>query len=111
MSILHTPGDAEAAGAIAAAYAADRAALGYVPSHTRVLAMHPEAFEAWKTLQSTIAGSMGMRRYELVTLAAALGIGSKHCRLAHGQKALQYIDEEKLLPIAANYHEADLAPA
>ncbi|PQZ92993.1 carboxymuconolactone decarboxylase [Arthrobacter sp. MYb227] len=108
MSILHTSSEAEATGAIAGAYAADRAAFGYIPSHTRVLAMNPEAFEAWKALQSTIAKSMGMRRYELVTLAAALGIGSKHCRLAHGQKTLKYIDEEKLVPIAANYHDAGL---
>lgn len=108
MSIVHTSTETEATGAIAAAYAADRTALGYVPSHTKVLAMNPEAFDAWKTLQSSIAKSMGMRRYELVTLAAALGIGSRHCRLAHGQKALKYIAEEKLVPIAANYHDAGL---
>ena len=108
MSIVHTSTETEATGAIAAAYAADRTALGYVPSHTKVLAMNPEAFDAWKTLQSSIARSMGMRRYELVTLAAALGIGSRHCRLAHGQKALKYIDEEELVSIAANYHDAGL---
>lgn len=111
MSILQTPSDTEANGAIAAAYAADRAVLGYVPSHTRVLALNPEAFDAWKALQSSIAQSMGIRRYELVTLAAALGIGSKHCRLAHGQKTLKYIEEEKLVRIAENYHDAGLDQA
>lgn len=111
MSILHTASEAEATGPTAAAYAADRAALGYVPSHTRALALNPEAFDAWKALQSSIAASMGMRRYELVTLAAALGIGSRHCRLAHGKKTLKYIDEEQLLPIAADYRHAGLADA
>ncbi|WP_411732319.1 carboxymuconolactone decarboxylase family protein [Paeniglutamicibacter sp.] len=108
MSILQTTSEAEAVGATAAAYAADRAALGYVPSHTKVLAMNPEAFDAWKTLQSAIAGSMGMRRYELVTLAAALGLGSRHCRLAHGNKALKFFDEQELLGIARDYRNAGL---
>lgn len=111
MSILQPAGETEAEGAIAAAYAADRAALGYVPSHTKVLAMNPEAFEAWKTLQAAIAGSMGMRRYELVTLAAALGIGSRHCRLAHGNKSLKYFDEQELLRIARDYRNAGLDEA
>lgn len=111
MGILHTDSEAEAAGATAAAYAADRAALGYVPSHTKVLALNPEAFEAWKALQSSIAKSMGMRRYELVTLAAALGLGSRHCRLAHGNKTLKYIDEQELLGIARDYRHAGLDEA
>jgi uncharacterized peroxidase-related enzyme len=111
MGILQTTSEAEAVGATAAAYAADRAALGYVPSHTRVLALNPEAFEAWKALQSSIAKSMGMRRYELVTLAAALGIGSRHCRLAHGNKALKYFDEQELLGIARDYRSAGLTEA
>lgn len=111
MGILHVTDEAEAVGPIAAAYAADREALGYVPSHSKVLAMNPEAFDAWKALQSAIAGSMGMRRYELVTLAAALGLGSRHCRLAHGNKALKYIDEQELLRIAADYRSAGLQEA
>lgn len=111
MSILQITNEDEATGATAAAYAADRAGLGYVPSHTKVLALNPEAFDAWKALQSSIAGSMGMRRYEIVTLAAALGIGSRHCLLAHGHKALKYIDEDQLLRIATNYHDAGLEEA
>lgn len=111
MSILQSIPEAEATGATAAAYAADRAALGYVPSHTKILALNPEAFDAWKALQSSIAGSMGMRRYELVTLAAALALGSRHCRLAHGKKSLRFFDEHELLGIARDYREAGLAEA
>lgn len=54
---------------------------------------------------------MGMRRYELVTLAAALGLESRHCRLAHGKKALKYIGEQELLGIARDYHAAGLDEA
>ena len=111
MGILQTVSEAEAVGATAAAYAEDRAALGYVPSHTKVLAMNPGAYDAWSTLVSAIAGSLGMRRYELVTLAAALGIGSAHCRLAHGNKALKFFDEQQLLGIARDYRNAGLDEA
>ncbi|MDJ0355271.1 peroxidase-related enzyme [Paenarthrobacter sp. PH39-S1] len=111
MSIIQTAPEAEATGRTAEIYAEDRQVLGYVPSHTRVLSVHPEALAAWKALQSTIAGSMGMRRFELVTLAAALGIGSRHCRLAHGNKSLKFIGEEELVRIACDYRDAGLSEA
>ncbi|MET0978538.1 MAG: carboxymuconolactone decarboxylase family protein [Paeniglutamicibacter terrestris] len=111
MSILNTTSESNAVGATAALYAADRSALGYVPSHTKVLALHPEAFQAWKALQSTIVASLGPRRYELVTLAAAQGIGSAHCLLAHGYKALNFLAEDQLLRISKDYRNADLNEA
>ncbi|WP_237762659.1 carboxymuconolactone decarboxylase family protein [Arthrobacter sp. ERGS1:01] len=82
-----------------------------MPSHTRALAMNPEAFDAWKALQQTIADSLGPRAFELVTLAAAQGIGSAHCRLAHGKKSLRIMTEAELVPVARNYHDAGLPAA
>ncbi|MFJ6418502.1 peroxidase-related enzyme [Paeniglutamicibacter sp. NPDC091659] len=111
MSILQTPDEGEVTGETAAIYAEERADLGYVPSHSRVLAMNAEAYEGWGKLVSAIAGSMGMRRYELVTLAAALGLESRHCRLAHGQKALKFMGEDELLRIAKDYRDAGLDEA
>jgi uncharacterized peroxidase-related enzyme len=111
MSIIETVSEAQGAGLIAEIYAADRRALGYVPSHTLVLSVNPEAFTAWRALQAAIAESMGVRRFELVTLAAARALGSKHCRLAHGNKSLKVMDEEELLLIARDYHAAGLSPA
>ncbi|MGA7205534.1 MAG: peroxidase-related enzyme [Specibacter sp.] len=111
MSIIATTSEAEATGVTAELYAQDRQALGYVPSHTKALSMNPEAFAAWKSLQGAIAGSLGLRRFELVTLAAAQGIGSAHCRLAHGNKSLKVMTEAELVRIARNYHDAGLSPA
>ncbi|MGL3806593.1 carboxymuconolactone decarboxylase family protein [Paeniglutamicibacter sp. R2-26] len=111
MSIIKTPGEDEATGETAAIYAQDLAALGYVPEHTRVMAVNAGAHEGWTKLASSIAGSMGMRRYELVTLAAALGLESRHCRLAHGQKALKFIGEPELVRIARDYRNAGLDEA
>jgi uncharacterized peroxidase-related enzyme len=52
-----------------------------------------------------------MRRYELVTLAAARGVKSEHCLLAHGNKSLRYIDEDELTRVAHDYRTAGLPEA
>lgn len=111
MSIIKTTEPDEASGLTAELYAADLADLGYVPSHTRVMAVNPEALQAFQNLVRTIVPSLGKRRYELVTLAAADAIGSDACRLAHGRKSLELFDAEQLTRIAADYRDAELDPA
>jgi uncharacterized peroxidase-related enzyme len=111
MSIIRTIADAEVDGAVAEIYAADVADQGFVASHTRVLALNPEAYNAWEEMITAIGRPLGSRRYELVTLAAALGVRSRHCRLAHGRKSLRYFPEDELLLIARDYHSAGLSEA
>ena len=111
MSILTPIPDAEAVGETAAIFADERESLGYVPIHTKVLARNPAASRAWESLTGAIVRSMGLRRYELVTLAAAKALGSDACRLAHGKKSLGCFDEDQLVRIAANYRDADLSDA
>ncbi|KRE44583.1 carboxymuconolactone decarboxylase [Arthrobacter sp. Soil736] len=111
MSILKMTSEAEASGLRAEIYDADRRSLGYVPSHTKAMSLNPEAYIAWESLLKAISSSLGLRRYELVTLAAAQGIGSSHCRLAHGKKTLKIMSEEQLLAIARDFHNAGLPAA
>ncbi|GGF31638.1 carboxymuconolactone decarboxylase family protein [Subtercola lobariae] len=111
MSIVHTVDEADATGDVAKLYAEDLDDIGYVPSHTKVMALNPEAVRAWEQLMRTIAIPLGKRRYELVTLAAARGLQSKHCLLAHGKKSLELFDEPELIRIASNYDEAGLSAA
>lgn len=111
MTILRLTPEAEASGLTAEIYDADRRSLGYVPSHTKAMSLNPEAFLAWESLTKAISSSLGIRRYELVTLAAAQGIGSSHCRLAHGKKTLTIISEEQLRAIATDFHDAGLPEA
>ncbi|MBX9244724.1 carboxymuconolactone decarboxylase family protein [Actinotalea ferrariae] len=85
MSWIREPRDDELTEAAAAARAADVAHRGYVPNYNRVFAHRPEAYAAWGSLAGAIKGSMGVRRYELATLAAALRLRSSYCSLAHGQ--------------------------
>ncbi|MDV8148079.1 carboxymuconolactone decarboxylase family protein [Arthrobacter sp. B10-11] len=111
MTILKMTPEAEASGLTAEIYEADRRSLGYVPSHTQAMSLNPEAYLAWESLTRAISSSLGLRRYELVTLAAAQAIGSSHCRLAHGKKTLTIIDEEQLRAIARDFHDAGLPEA
>ena len=70
-------------GEVAAAFAKDRASLGYVANYTRVLAQRPAVLRAWQGLNGAIKG-MDPRRYEVATTAAALRLRSSYCSLAHG---------------------------
>ena len=111
MTIIRTIPEAEATGDVAALYADDLETIGYVAPQTKTMAMNPAAFRAFEELIGSVAGPLGPRRYELVTLAAALGTGSRHCRLAHGAKSLQLFDEEQLERIARDYADAGLTDA
>ena len=111
MTIIRTPDPDEVEGEAAALYAADLASIGYVPSHTRVMATNPAAVRAFESLIRASLRTMDLRRYELVTLAAAGAIGSRACRLAHGKKSLKVFDEAALERIARDYHDAGLSEA
>lgn len=111
MTIIKSPSEAEATGPVAQFYADDIEDQGFVASHTKVMSLNPDALTAFENLTRAIARPMGKRRYELVTLAAALGARSPHCRLAHGRKSLQFFDEDQLVRIASDYRDAGLTEA
>jgi len=107
--IIDTPDESDEA--VDDLYAADIADLGYVPSHTRAMAVNPEALRAFQQLVRTVVAQLGVRRYELATLAAAQAIGSHACRNAHARKSLKLFDEEQLELILRDYHDAELSEA
>ncbi|SEE50341.1 uncharacterized peroxidase-related enzyme [Arthrobacter alpinus] len=109
MSIVDTVPPELATGLLADIYGSDAHALGYVPSHSLVMGLRPEAYAAWRALQQAIAGSLGQRRYELVTLAAAQALGSRACLLAHVNKSLGFMGEEQLVRLMRNYRDAGLS--
>ncbi len=108
MTILETAAESEVTGLAAELYAEDLENLGYIPSHTRAMALNPEAVRAFEGVIKAVAPGLGMRRYELVTLAAAGAIGSTSCVLAHGQKSLKYIDADELERVARDFRSAGL---
>ncbi len=111
MAIVATVPEDEATGDVAALYAEDVKDEGHVLSHTKVMALNPEAEAAFEQLIRATYPSLGKRGYELVTLAAAKGARSKHCRLAHGGRSLGLFDEAQLIRIALDHRDAGLTDA
>ncbi|WP_345803128.1 carboxymuconolactone decarboxylase family protein [Microbacterium sp. AZCO] len=112
--MIVTPPPVEGAeGHVAKMYQGDLDADGFVYSHTQVMAINPEAHEAFEALVRAIVTSIGVRTYELATLGAARSIPSPHCLLAHGRKTLRAgaMDEAQLERAARDYEDADLSKA
>lgn len=96
--IIRTPMAATAEGPVAAMYDSDIAEDGFVFAHTQAMAVNPEAYAAFEALVHAVVPSIGVRVYEAATLGAARAIGSPHCLLAHGRRAVRIgqVDEAGL---------------
>jgi hypothetical protein len=57
-------------------YDLDLEKKGYVSNYTTLFSLRPEVLVAWRNLQGVIRKNMRLRRYELVTFAAATAL---HC--------------------------------
>ena len=76
-------------------------------NHERAFADRPEVYAAWFQLNGAIKAGMDLRRYELVTLAAARRLRSTYCCLAHGTVLSERFGEP-VLEIALDHHAAGL---
>ena len=112
MAFIETISTTDATGAVKEIYEAQEASSGYIANHARLFSHRPEVYKAWENLGRSISKNMGLRRYELVTLAAARKLGSTYCMLAHGDNLLNSgeVNEAQLAAIAKDYRNAQLAP-
>lgn len=113
MAYVNTIPVAEASGEARAMYEQAQARMGYVPNYTKLFSLHPEVNAAWSALLASARSRMDTRRYELVTLAAARGLRSSYCMLAHGSILREkFFSAAQLAAIARDYGAAaDLTPA
>jgi uncharacterized peroxidase-related enzyme len=111
--IVITPEADGATGHVADMYDGDLRTDGFIFTHTRAMAVNPEAHQAFEDLIRAVVPSIGVRTYELATLGAARAVGSEHCLLAHGRKSLRgsLLDEHQLASLALKGANADLAEA
>jgi uncharacterized peroxidase-related enzyme len=111
MAYITTIPEDAASGEVAALYAADREALGFVRNLTKAFSLAPEVCAIWVQLNSAIKARMDLRRYELATIAAARRIRSSYCMLAHGSVLLdQYLDSETLQAVVTDHRAGALDP-
>jgi uncharacterized peroxidase-related enzyme len=108
---IETISEAEAEGKVRAVYESDQSSLGYVPNHAKVFSLRPDVLEAWRSFQGSIRKNLRLRRYELVTLAAARALNCRYCLLAHGSILIKNgVGVDQLRAILTDYHDAGLEP-
>src|SRR3954453_19053148 len=111
MTFTHTISEAEATGAVADLYEAERAQVGHVRNLAKAFSIAPDVYSAWVQLNSTIKARMDLRRYELATIAAARRLRSTYCAHAHGSVLLdQFLDSDTLRAAMEDHHHAGLDP-
>jgi uncharacterized peroxidase-related enzyme len=111
LMFIQTRSEAEAEGKLRVIYEGDRQSMGYVPNHAKVFSLRPDVLEAWRAFQGSIRKNLRLRRYELVTLAAAMELKCRYCLLAHGAILLKNgISTDQLRKILTNFKDAGLEP-
>lgn len=115
MTFIATVHEDGAEGAAADMYARARQEAGYIPNFVTVFSHRPEVLDCFDRLLDSIRRNMDLRRYELVTLAAAKELKSSYCMLAHGSVMLREfygVDELQIIaldPDASPLDETDKA--
>ncbi len=111
MPFIDTP-DASAGEQTAAMYARAEAGYGYLPNMVKAFGLRPEVMANWDALLAGIKANMDLRRYELVTMAAARELKSSYCMLAHGSVLLRDIfTADEVRHVAENPDEAPIDEA
>ena len=88
MAYIHTQTDSDPGSKTSQMFERAVAGYGYLPNMVKAFSYRPEVMEAWNGLLGSIKSGMDMRRYELVTMAAAKELRSSYCMLAHGSVLL-----------------------
>ncbi len=74
MALIKTVPEDQAEGLLRDLYESARKSNGYVPNYAQAFSLHPEVYDAWLKFISTIRSHMRLRRFELVTFAAAMAL-------------------------------------
>jgi len=111
LMFIETRPEAEAEGKLRAIYEGDIQSMGYVPNNAKVFSLRPDVLEAWRAFQGSIRKNLRLRRYELVTLAAAMALKCRYCLLAHGAILLKNgVSPDQLRKILTDFKDAGLEP-
>jgi len=109
MTYIETTSEEEATGTTAQLFADDIADKGYISNYTRLFTHRPAVYEAWAQLSGSIRTAMGLRRYELVTVAAARTLKSSYCSLAHGRTLRdRFFETDQLVQVLEDRHSSEL---
>ena len=109
MAFIKTVPADQAEGKLLEIYQEDVKAKGYVANHTSAFSLRPEVYRAWQSLLNSIRSNMRLRRFELVTFAAAQALKCTYCMLAHGSILRKnFFGPGELVAIAKDFRNAGL---
>lgn len=109
MTFIAVIDEDKATGATAELYAGDHETFGYLPNFTQAFSARPAVYAAWRELNGAIKRSMDVRRYELVTVAAARRLRSSYCALAHGSVLMdKFLAPDTVRALVADHRTAAL---
>jgi uncharacterized peroxidase-related enzyme len=111
MAFINTVAPAEAHGEVRDMYERQQRKYGYVPDYARVFSHRPEVMKLWADLLYGVRRNMDKRRFELVTVAAAMAVKSTYCSLAHGKALTEFFSSDEILAIVTGSEEAPLSEA
>jgi len=109
MAFIKTVPADQAEGILSEIYQEDVKTKGYVANYTSAFSLRPDVYRAWQNLLSSIRSRMRLRRYELVTLAAAQALKCTYCMLAHGSVLRKnFFGPSELAAVARDFRNAAL---
>ncbi len=109
MTFIRSISEEQAQNLVHEQYLAAQKSTGYVPNYVKTFSLHPEVYDGWTKLIGAVRSKMRMRRYELVTLAAAMALECTYCMLAHGAILRKnFFSADQLLAIVKDFRNADL---
>lgn len=110
MAYIQTISENEAQNLVSEQYQAAQKNTGYVPNYVKTFSLRPDVYDAWTKLIGAVRSKMRMRRYELVTFAAAMKLECTYCLLAHGAILRKnFFSAEQLIAIVKDFRSADLS--
>lgn len=90
-------------------YGLQQRKYGYVPNYAKTFSHRPEIMKLWADLQYGIRKHMDKRRFELVTVAAALAVRSTYCSLAHGKALTEFFTVDEVEAIVGDADDSPLS--
>jgi uncharacterized peroxidase-related enzyme len=110
MAFIKTIPTDEAEGLLFDQYKDDQEKKGYIANFTQAFSLNPEIYEAWLKLIGAVRSKMRLRRYELVTFAAAMALECTYCMLAHGALLHKnFFNVEQIKAIVKDFRDAGLS--
>jgi uncharacterized peroxidase-related enzyme len=109
MAFIETVAADRAEGNLLELYQNDLKTKGYVANHTSAFSLRPEVYQAWQNLLGSIRSHMRLRRFELITFAAAQALECTYCMLAHGSVLRKnFFGPDELTAIARDFRTSGL---